>query len=250
MSRLPETQAATVGGSVHVRAYSRTEDGKTVAVSEHDRRAPDGRGDADDGQTAQADKPSPGTDCKEFRDAIAKAEGSFTYGAKNESGEYAALGRYQLRRAVLQEAGWQDADGNWTDKARQAGVKSEAEFLRNREAQDQAMTDVMAAIKRQADTTPDNKGKRPNIRLSDSIGKEFVGKEGGIKVTEAGLHAAIHRRGASAVREYFARFYALGNQSPVVKSGISGVTPDSEIETRLREFQNVKCPPAKSPGTG
>ena len=128
--------------------------------------------------------------------------------------------------------------------------KSEADFLRNPKAQEQAMTDVMAEIKRQADTTPDNKGQRKDIRLSGFIGKTFEGKKGWITVTEEGLLAAIHRRGAGEVRSYFRKFEALLNNSPVVKSGIGGVTPDSEIETRLREFQDVKCPPAKSPGTG
>jgi len=69
----------------------------------------------------------------DFREKLAKKESTSDkpnngYGEKSPSGK--ALGRYQLRSDALEDAGWKNADGTWTEKAKEAGVKNDSDFSR------------------------------------------------------------------------------------------------------------------------
>ena len=141
------------------------------------------------------------------------AENSFNkkndgYGEIRVTKDGTYLGRYQLGKAILKDAGWIAGDSKtgftWTDKARQAGVNSDRDFLNQPKAQEMAMTDALAVIEKEAKVVPEGR----DFSLSSLIGttfqgREIEGKQPSITVTAAGLQAAIHRQGAKAVRNFF-----------------------------------------------
>lgn len=164
---------------------------------------------------------------KTYLEAIAREETredpNGGYRVKNSQGY---LGRYQLGEYGLIDAGLKTRDKKWTGKY---GVKSEQDFLNNPQAQERAFADYMAK-------------NQVYLRNNDSmkfIGKEFTGKKKeGIKITEDGLLAAAHRRGAGAVRDYLAYQNENGWSSDF--TGLKRKRIYEEIETRLRVFQNIR----------
>lgn len=127
-----------------------------------------------------------------------------------------ALGRYQLMRVALQDAGWKNADGSWSDKAKAAGVQSDGDFLGNPEAQEQALTDVM---RRNTEQLTAN-------RAYARIGSTIVDEQGNaIPITEAGLQAAAQKEGAGAVGQYL---------NGTLQSSDLGEKQKRNIEGRLR----------------
>jgi hypothetical protein len=162
---------------VHVAAYRQVRDGETVRVSQHTRGGPDR---AWVGQSNQS-----------FRERIATLERSgehpdHGYGQANR--ESSARGRYQLLSGSLVAAGWKDSrTGEWTARAREQGVDSEAAFLASPRAQEVAMTDFMRETERQLIA-------KGTLR---HVGKRYVGPDGlPVPVTAAGLAGAAHREGA------------------------------------------------------
>jgi hypothetical protein len=51
-----------------------------------------------------------------------------------------------MLKGALVDAGWKNKDGGWTEKAEEAGVKSDDDFLKNPDAQEQALTDTLEAL--------------------------------------------------------------------------------------------------------
>ena len=158
-----------------------------------------------------------------WRDEIAKHESSGNYQAKNGQ----ALGRYQLGNSALVEAGYRDKAGNWLGKD---GVKNEADFLNNPQAQENALASYLSVYENRL---------RRNGSLS-SLGHQYPGKLGkGITITDRGLLAAAHRVGPSAVRDYITYQKKTG-----WKSNFSNLTKTERekyerVETRLRLFQVI-----------
>jgi len=138
-----------------------------------------------------------------------------------------AYGRYQLRRAILIDAGWlENVKGEkWTAKARQNGITSYNDLLKNPPAQEAAMTDAMKEYERKA----------VKLGLLARVGQTIQGLKGPFQVTEAGIIAASHRGGSSGVANYFRRLDATGGDSRAATLG----DRDIEIETRLRTFATV-----------
>ncbi|ARJ64752.1 hypothetical protein WV31_03215 [Magnetospirillum sp. ME-1] len=162
----------------------------------------------------------------DFRNQISALENSYDkpndgYGEANLKISGQPLGRYQLTRTALEDAGWRRADGSWTAKAEAEGVTSIGDFLDNPEAQEKAMTDVMRRNEEQA------MGKR----LYDRVGTTYVGVNGdNITVTEAGIAAAAHRQGAGETARYFRDLDSYGGHSH--GQALSDI--HRSIETRLR----------------
>jgi hypothetical protein len=133
-----------------------------------------------------------------------------------------------MLRDPLADAGWRDRlTGNWTARARAAGVASDSDFLASPAAQGAALSDVMRR----------NEEQLRAFGATRFIGQEVPGlREDAVPVTEAGLAAAAHREGAKGVRDY--REHQAANQPPPVS------VPDQrgnlsrfiEIERRLRAF--------------
>jgi hypothetical protein len=123
----------------------------------------------------------------------------------------------------LKDAGWIDKNtGAWNPAT---GITSSQQFLNDPEAQERAMTDVLASTEKEIDSQG----------LNAQVGTTFQGQKGTIAVTESGLIAAALRRGASGVAAYFQTLASAGGNT----GGISLSIPEQQVETRLRTFQNV-----------
>jgi hypothetical protein len=144
------------------------------------------------------------------------------------------LGRYQLNRHALVDAGFKNADGTW--KAGNAlGIKSDEEFLRGSNAaaaQDAAFEKV----------SQQNEKHIRDSKLDQRLGTKINGIKAEIEVSETGLAAAVHRGGVGNVQKYFERMEEHGWDSNKAVATLSGDAKDLHlaIETRLREFSNVK----------
>lgn len=167
----------------------------------------------------------------EFRHAIAKAERSAEhrnhgYRQYNDAGGgRGAFGRYQLRKGVLEEAGWMDNLGRWTGKAASFGVRTDMDFLGRPEAQESAMTDALRVYDRQARALGlDN---YVGLTIKDSNGSSF-------QVTQAGIIAAGHRAGISGVMNSLGRLTT--GKKPTNKKDIDR---DNFVRKRLRDFDKV-----------
>jgi hypothetical protein len=166
-----------------------------------------------------------------WREQIAAEEtrrndGDFGYGMRGQPGS-SALGRYQILRKPLTDAGWWDPrTQGWTARARAAGVSSDSEFLANPLAQEAALNDVMRRNEEQL---------RANGAMR-RVGQQVPGLRGGsVPVTQAGLAAAAHREGAQAVRKYLDH-RAANLPPPAPVRGRGDLSVFNEVERRLRAF--------------
>ena len=160
-----------------------------------------------------------------FRDRIAMAEGSREdYSLRNPAS--GALGRYQFVPQALQDLGWQDANGQWTALAAAHGVTSEAQVLANPAAQEAAMTRYLARTEQQL---------AHNGALAQA-GGSVPGMDGqAVPLTEAGLIAAAHRRGAGSV----ARYLAHRANTPDASLTPQQRNAFASVERRLRDFSEL-----------
>lgn len=175
-----------------------------------------------------------------FRARIARLESSAMaagegYGARNAA--FGALGRYQLTPQSLRDLGWKDAAGRWTALAARNGVASDADFLGHPAAQEAAMN----AYLRRAEV---------QLRANGSLGRsgtEIAALDGTpLRLTEAGLVAAAHRRGAGGVARYLAHREA-GSEAPLAPSDRRAF---AAVERRLRDFAGLPYAAAARNGHG
>lgn len=164
-----------------------------------------------------------------FRDRIALMESSARapdQGLAARNPASGALGRYQLTPQSLQDLGWQDRAGGWTAVAVGHGVRSTADFLAAPAAQEAAM----AAYLRRAEQQLDRNGS-----LARS-GGAVVGIDGqAVPLTEAGLVAAAHRRGAGSV----ARYLIHRTETPDAPLSAAQRSSFAAVERRLRDFSEL-----------
>jgi hypothetical protein len=209
------------GGTVHVDAYERRgRDGTVQTVQAHVRGAPQ-----------RAWEAAPNAD---FRQRIAVAEGSarradFGYGEVGPvlpNGER-ALGRYQLLRSALADAGWRDLrTGNWIGPATSLGIRGDSDFLANPIAQEAAFGDVMQMYRR----------RLANNGSLAFAGRTIVGlRNPTLVLSEAALLAAVHRRGPGMVAEYLR--HRDGRQPEPSGHRLRAFL---EIETQLRTFADAQ----------
>lgn len=216
-----------IDGVTTVRAHPRRErDGGTHMVREHERRVPSAN-------AGEVERAWVGQGNEEWRGRIAYHESRESprdhgYGVRARPPS-TAMGRYQINRATLIEAGWKDANGNWTPLAAQFGIRSAADFLSGPNApraQEAALNAVLASYERQI--TSD--------RNWDLAGTEIVGVSGRrFQMTESGLVAAAHRQGTGALRQYL---------DHVRRGAPMPADPDTlrrfrAVEFRLREFAAI-----------
>lgn len=238
---------------VTVGAYTRTRNGNPEQVSGYQRSNPncgDGAPEnavvlARDG-VAPRSAPSerrPGTPARawegqpnqSWRQQIAaeetrRSDGDFGYGMRGQPVS-SALGRYQLLRDPLIDAGWRDrVSGAWSARARSAGVTSDAEFLANPSAQEAAFNDVLRANERQL---------RANGAMAFD-GQRLIGLRGGeVPITQAGLAAAAHREGPRTVRRYLDHRAANLPVPPPIAGSRGDLSRFNEVERRLRAFSET-----------
>jgi len=166
-----------------------------------------------------------------FLDAIAKAEHNVKGYAEVNPGN--AWGRYQMTKDALVDAGVLDPNTKkWTGPlARKMGIGSEQDFLNNPLAQEMA---IQAYMKR---TERDLK----NRGATKYLGRVIDGIKAKITVTESGLLAAAHRRGAGNVALYLdhlKRHNGISDPSTFPKGELGDIFLN--VETRLRLFQAVR----------
>jgi hypothetical protein len=238
------------GCTVSVSACTRTRNGKPEHVGAYQRGNPFcGDGGGEDTVLAQAtdrapSRPPPsgprpvtparaweGQPNQAWREQIAaeetrRTDGDLGYGMRGQPGS-GALGRYQMLRNPLADAGWRDrVTGVWTDRARAAGVANDADFLANPAAQEAALNDVL---------------RRNEVQLRANgamrfVGQQVAGLRGGlVPITEAGLAAAAHREGAQAVRNCLDHRIAR-LPPPASIRGRGNLSSFNEIERRLQAF--------------
>lgn len=120
----------------------------------------------------------------DFLNELGFRESSNNYAAVNR---YNYLGRYQLGKMGLQEAGFMDENGGWTALANSYGIYSQADFLTCPEGQDAA---VRAYHQRTC----------YYIRVMGMdayVGSTYCG----VEVTPSGLLAACHLVGIGSMKE-------------------------------------------------
>jgi hypothetical protein len=142
--------------------------------------------------------------------AIRQQESTDNYSCNKDQGKH--LGAYQLSPKALQDAGFQDADGNWTALARSFGVKSTSDFLENHEAQDFAFA----------------KYTEKNWQYLGLHETDIGSTIDGIYVTEPGLLAGAHLVGYHDVERF------LSSQGRVVPKDWSH--PRVPVTTYLKNF--------------
>ena len=123
----------------------------------------------------------------EFLDALGFRESTDNYALVNS---YGYMGRYQMGGEALEEAGFKDAEGNWTELANSYGIYSSEDFLNCPEGQDYAIAAYHKVVCRY-------------IRAYDL--EQYIGtKYCGVKVTRSGLLAGCHLVGIGSMKKALA----------------------------------------------
>lgn len=120
---------------------------------------------------------------EDFLEALGMRESSDRYDIENRFGY---LGRYQMGELALQDAGFLDADGNWTSLANSYGIFSKSDFLQSPEGQEAAIRACHEKICEYI----------RSYGLDDYVGQRYCG----VKVTRSGLLAACHLVGAKSMK--------------------------------------------------
>lgn len=160
-----------------------------------------------------------------FRGRIAAQESAGAgWSARNPAS--GALGRYQMLPVALKDIGWQDASGAWTGRAAALGIRSEADFLSSPAAQEAAMGQFLQRTEKQL---------AANGALG-AAGTVVTATDGQpLPITEAGLVAAAHRRGAGAV----ARWLEHRTRTPDAPVPEATRAAFASVERRLRDFAGL-----------
>ncbi|MBP0444508.1 hypothetical protein J8J14_06910 [Roseomonas sp. SSH11] len=160
-----------------------------------------------------------------FRGRIAAQESAGAgWAARNLSS--GALGRYQMLPVALRDIGWQDAEGGWTAQAAASGVRSESDFLASPAAQEAAMTRYLQRTEQQLSA---------NGALG-AAGRTVTAMDGQpLPITQAGLVAAAHRRGAGTV----ARWLDHRTRTPDAPVPETSRAAFASVEQRLRDFAGL-----------
>ncbi len=175
----------------------------------------------------------------DFRHRIAQAERSAEhpqhgYGQRNPAS--GAMGRYQFLPSTLFDLGWQDRQGNWSEQARRHGVRSDRDFLGSPAAQEAAQEAAMDTFLCRTEAQLERNGAMAQR------GATLRGLDGGhIALSEGGLVAAAHRRGAGTV----ARWLAHRTATPDAPLSVRERQAFQQVERRLLDFAQVAYAPAR-----
>lgn len=160
-----------------------------------------------------------------FREEIGNEEsrGNGGYRAINKSG---ALGAYQLTPIALEDIGWRDKNGTWSEAS---GVANDEAFLNNPVAQEIALKEYLLK----------NRHYAAKFGSLDRIGQTIQSDGGNFAITEDGLAAAMHRAGAPAVRDFLTFLAERGWVSDHSHWSKDQKDRFEPIEARLRKFADI-----------
>lgn len=144
----------------------------------------------------------------EFLYAIGTSESGNSYSATN--GQY--LGYWQMGNAALQEAGFLDSSGNWTELAASFGVTDKESFLQSEAGQDYAVLAYHKRIYYYA----------CNMGIDDYIGTEVSGTT----MSFAGMIVGAHALG-------------VGGLKKLIVNGTSGSTGNDSVALRYMKNYGV-----------
>jgi hypothetical protein len=181
---------------------------------------------------------------KPFREEIAywEARGEFKngngYGATNGN----AIGRYQMKPAARVDAGVMKRAGDRYVWNGMWGLQSDADFLKNSKRANRIQDHVFDRYVRALETQLRGKG------AYKYLGKVIRGQKTNIRVTLSGQIAAALHHGAGGVNEYLKFMEKHGwDSSKYLGEDPKIVRKYTEIETRLRLFQNIPHQAKKNP---
>lgn len=120
----------------------------------------------------------------DFKEALGSRESTDDYSVVNQ---YGYMGKYQLGSLALQDIGFKDKNGNWTEKANSYGIYCQNDFLSSPSVQDIAFD---LYVKKQQSYIH-------NLGLDKYIGQTM----NGVLITESGLVAAAHLVGVGSLEE-------------------------------------------------
>lgn len=129
-------------------------------------------------------KPEAGSGYEDFLDALAMRESSDNYEKVNR---YGYLGRYQMGRSALEDAGFRYEGGGWTPLANSYGIYDQNDFLNTPAAQDAAVRGYHRKVCEYI----------LHYDLDRYIGTSYCG----VTVTRSGLLAAAHLVGIGGIME-------------------------------------------------
>ena len=165
----------------------------------------------------------------EMRNRLGFLESRGDYHAHNTNGGgIGALGKYQIRRDGLIDAGYINSNNQWLGKN---AIYSQDDFFNNPDKQEQVLNDYLKSNYRQLQ----NKG------ALNYLGNRVEGIVGVFDITDTGLLAASHREGAGAVNRYLNNLEK--NQDNNYYMDYNKITNPNliqmfkRIETRLRKFE-------------
>ena len=160
-----------------------------------------------------------------FREALGNEESRGAgYVARHPKSN--ALGAYQLTPIALEDIGWKDSNGAWTEKP---GVADDNSFLFSPLAQETALKQFLAL----------NWQRLQDSGLSQHAGQTIHGQKGDFVLTQNGLIAAIHRSGEPAVEAYLTDMFDHGWVSDKGRWSEEQQKIYLPLETRLRKFSDI-----------
>ena len=124
----------------------------------------------------------------QFLDALGFRESTDDYTKVNS---YGYMGRYQMGGMALEEAGFKNEDGEWTELANSYGIYSKEDFLNSPDGQEQAIRAYHRKVCKYI----------RYYELEKYIGTTYCG----VKVTRSGLLAACHLVGIGTMQKALQR---------------------------------------------
>jgi hypothetical protein len=159
-----------------------------------------------------------------FREALGREESRGGYLARHPKTN--ALGAYQLTPVALEDIGWKDRNGAWTEKS---GITDDNAFLLSPLAQETALKQFLAL----------NWQRLQGSGLDQQVGQIVHGQKGDFTLTQNGLVAAIHRSGEPTVEAYLKDMLGHDWVSDKDRWTEEQQKVYLPLETRLRKFANI-----------
>ena len=175
----------------------------------------------------------------DFYNQLAMDESSNNYNAYNsQGGGIGAIGKYQMRKPILQDLGYVDKKGAFTGKD---GINSVDDFYKNYKVQEKSIQEMMNI----------NYGYIKKLKLLNYVGVDVSGivknknsknrekMNVNFEITLRGLLAAAHREGVGILKNYLKSLKKEGENYYLPRKSLSidDVSHYNNIEERLFYYE-------------